>query len=175
MPTFDPTTGSCEIRTFKAGLLSAVGHDLAFRVQRWSLTLDPEEERIEGTFDGTSLEVLGAVKDGVVDPGVLSAKEQAEVLENIRKYVFKGFRPAEIAFEAEDVEFDEDAIEGEGTLLIPPGRHAVQFEASVEDGSALCKVRLHQPDFGIVPFKALMGALKIQPDIEVWVTVPFDG
>lgn len=175
MPTYDASTGTCEVRTYKAGLLSAVGHDLALRVERWSLTLDPDDERVEGTFDGTTFAVLGVVKGERIDPDVLSVKEQGEVLDNIRKHVFKGFRPASIRFEADDVEFDDDTIEGEGTLEIPPGRHTVRFEASVEDGQAICTVRLHQPDFGIVPFKALMGALKIQPDIEVRITVPFDG
>ncbi|MCB9670520.1 MAG: hypothetical protein H6736_09250 [Alphaproteobacteria bacterium] len=173
MPVFDASSGTCEIFTYKAGLLSAVGHDLLFRVKRWSLTV--EDDHIEGTFDGTSFEVVGAIKDGRVAPGALSAKDERDILANIDKHVFKGFRPRDIRFEADDVDVDDDCIEGTGTLAIPPGRHDVRFEAHIEGGKATCRLTLHQPDWGITPFKALMGTLKIKPDIKVRITVPWDG
>ncbi len=173
MPRYDADDGRCTVYTYKAGLLSAVGHDLAFRLTRWSLEV--EEDRIEGHFDGTSLELLGVVRDGVPVPGVLSASDERQVMDNIRKYVFKGFRPAEIHFVAEDVEIDDDRIEGEGVLTIPPRSHAVPFEVEIDDGEARCSVRLHQPHWGIKPFSALMGTLKIKPDVEVRLTVPWDA
>lgn len=174
MPTFDASSGTCEITTYKAGLLSAVGHDLVLRVTRFELSVD--DEAIEGTFDGGSIEVVGVLrKDGTVDPNGLSDKEKGEVVDNIRKYVFKGFRPGGIRFESTELDVEDDCMEGEGTLTIPPSSHDVDFEVAIEDGQAVCELTLHQPDWGITPFKALMGALKIQPDIKVRMTVPWDG
>lgn len=33
-------------------------------------------------------------------------------------------------------------------------------------------MRVHQPDFGITPFKAMLGALRIQPQVDVELVVP---
>lgn len=169
--TWTEADGTAEVLTFKAGLLSAMGHDLLFRVERFELSLDGD--RLSGWFDGTRLALVGAMKDGKLAPGVLSAKDERDILENIRKHVFKRHRVERIAFEADDLEIDEHAIEGEGALTIPPQRHEIRFHAEIDDDRAVCEVVLHQPDWGIAPFKALMGALKIQPDVRVRITVPW--
>jgi polyisoprenoid-binding protein YceI len=36
----------------------------------------------------------------------------------------------------------------------------------------VCEVKLHQPDFGIKPFSAMLGAMKIKPDVDVRLSVP---
>jgi hypothetical protein len=171
MRRVDASTATLEVFTYKAGLLSAVGHDLLLRVERFELQVD--EDRVEGTFDGSSLTVLGAVKDGAVADGVLSEKDKAEVLENIRKYVFKGFKPDQITFVSDELDGDDTFLEGEGTLTIPPNSHDVDFEVAIDDGVAVCELTLHQPDWGITPFSALMGTLRIQPDIRVRLTIPW--
>jgi hypothetical protein len=33
-------------------------------------------------------------------------------------------------------------------------------------------LKLHQPDFGIKPFSAALGALKVKPDVIIRVSVP---
>lgn len=163
--------GTCEVLTYKAGLLSAVGHDLLLKVERWELTL--EDDAIEGSFDGTSFQVVGAMRDGRVDTSVLSAKDQRDIVENIRKHVFKRHQAQRIRFACDDVEETDDGLEGDGTLTIDPRSHGVHFEVEVDGGQAVCEIVLHQPDWGITPFKALMGALKIQPDVRVRITVPW--
>ena len=171
--TVDQTQGTCIVYTYKAGVLSAVGHDLAIRCERFSIDIDLDDEVIEGRFDATQLTVLGAVKNGVIVDDVLSPKDTAEILANIRNYVLKNHQGAQIRFESDDLEIDDDTIEGDGTLTIPPRSHRVDFEADIEDGRAVCSIKLHQPDFGITPFSALMGALRIQPDILIEVDVPW--
>lgn len=173
MPTFDASQATCEIFTYKAGVLAAVGHDLLLRVESFQLTVD--EDAVHGTFDGTSMTVVGAVKNGELAPGVLSDKDKAEVLDNIRKYVFKGFQAERITFECNEVDGDDDYLEGEGVLTIPPNQHDVDFEVEIRDGKAVCELKLHQPDWGIKPFSALMGALRVQPDVLVRLTVDWNG
>lgn len=171
MTTWTQADGTCEVFTYKAGLLAAVGHDLLLRVERWELT--HEDDALHGTFDGTSFSVLGAVKDGKVKPGVLSDKDQREILENIRKGVFNKHRPQSIRFEAEDLEETDDGFEGRGRLTIEPNAREVDFEVVIDGDQAVCEITLHQPNWGIQPFKALMGALKIQADVKVRITVPW--
>ncbi|MCB9679731.1 MAG: hypothetical protein H6737_31785 [Alphaproteobacteria bacterium] len=171
MPTWTQADATCEIFTYKAGLLSAVGHDLLLKCTKFTLTL--EDGGIHGDFDGSAIEVVGAMKHGHLEPGTLSEKDRRDILDNIRNHVFKRHDQAAIHFECDEVEEHGELLEGEGTLTIPPNQHDITFEVHVEDDRALCKVKLHQPDWGIKPFSALMGTLKIQPDIEIRVTVPW--
>jgi hypothetical protein len=36
----------------------------------------------------------------------------------------------------------------------------------------VAEVKIHQPDFGIKPYTAALGALKVKPDVLVRVSVP---
>ena len=171
MPTWTQDDSTTEIFTYKAGLLSRVAHDLLLRCTSFELTL--EEDTVHGHFDASSLMVMGAMKDGVLNPSTLSDKDKRDVLDNVRKHVFKRHEQAKIHFECDELEVEEDHIEGEGRLTIPPRSHDIDFEVQISGGEAVCEVKLHQPDWGISPFTALMGALKIKPDILVRVTVPW--
>ncbi|RME22545.1 MAG: YceI family protein [Deltaproteobacteria bacterium] len=170
MTVYRPPAASCTIRVFKSGLLSRVGHDIELRVGRFSIQI--EDEAIHAEFDGTSLEVVGALQDGEVVPGKLSDKDKRDIIDNIRRSVFKKHDPKAITFECEDLERTEDGIEGTGTLTIPPVSREIDFEADRVGDHLVCTVTLHQPDFGITPYSAPLGVLRIQPDIEVRVEVP---
>lgn len=171
MAVFRPPAARCSIRVYKSGLLSAVGHDIELEVRRFSLQLDGNAIRAE--FDATSLEIVGALEDGRVVAGRLSDKDKRDILANIKKSVFNGLDPRQITFTSREFEQDEDGIEGSGTLSIPPRSKDLDFEVELRDGKAVCNLRLHQPDFGITPFKAPLGVLKIQPDIDVRIEVPW--
>lgn len=170
MPTWTESDARCEVLTFKAGMLSAMGHDLLLAITRFSLTLD--DDHVVGTFDGSSLKVLGALNGETLDTDALSERDKRDILTNIQK-VFAGHRQSEIRFEAEDLEVSDDFIEGEGELTIPPHFHAVDFEVAIDGDQATCEIVLHQPHWGITPFKALMGALKIKPDVRIRIVVPW--
>ncbi|HEX8950991.1 MAG TPA: hypothetical protein VF945_04050, partial [Polyangia bacterium] len=62
----DASTAECLVYTFREGLLSAVGHDLCLRVERFTVevTGDPSAPEILGRFDAASLRVTGDVAPG---------------------------------------------------------------------------------------------------------------
>jgi polyisoprenoid-binding protein YceI len=60
----------------------------------------------------------------------------------------------------------------DGTLAIKGVRRPLVVEARVVGDAWTATVTLHQPDFGITPYRALLGALKIRPDLRVEVRVP---
>lgn len=173
MAVFRPPAATCTVRVFKSGILSAVGHDLELSVRRFSLQL--EDSAITAEFDGTSLEIVGALEGDRVVPGKLTDKDQRDILANLRKSVFARHDARQITFSSTDFHQDVDGIEGTGTLSIPPYAQELDFEVELEDGQAVCQVTLHQPDYGITPFKAPLGVLKIQPDVQVRVVVPWQG
>jgi len=166
-----PDDATCTVRAFKAGLLAAAGHDLEFRLTRFSVEV--EDDRIVGDFDASSLVVVGALVDGRVAPGKLSPKDERDILDNIRKSVFNGHRAEAIHFEASELDRDEDEVSGEGVLTIPPYSQPLSFLARVEEGRVVCELVLHQPDWGITPFKAPLGVLRIKPDLLVRIGLPW--
>jgi len=170
LPTFDATTATVLVDAFKEGLLSRVGHDVRLEVTRFDIRVDAD--RIEATFDPASLKVLGAVRDGRIDAGALSDKDKATIVGYVRDDILGVSRHPTIRYVAEEVDADADEVDIEGELELHGATVDVDVHGRREGDRWVARVRLHQPDFGIRPFKALMGALKIKPGVEVTVSLP---
>ncbi|MBX3248052.1 MAG: YceI family protein [Myxococcales bacterium] len=172
MPTYDASRAECLVFTYKEGLLSKIAHDLEIRVERFEVKV--EGTTIEATFDPTSLRVVTARKDGQPNAGALSAGDRAKIEGNITGEVLETKRHPEVRFTGRAEVSDQDArVHGELTLH---GRTR-PLDATVRREGArwVTRVRLHQPDFGIKPYSAMLGTLKIQPDVEIELRVPAES
>jgi hypothetical protein len=172
MNTLDASTATCQVFTYKEGLLSAVAHDLKIEVRRFTMEVDPVARTICATFDATSLTVVCAMKDGVERPDALSPKDRRDIEENIAKDVLVTKKFRDITFRASQVEQTGAGFRVRGELRIRDKAGPVTFMVRPTGDNMEAQVRLHQPDFGIKPFAAMLGALKIKPDIEVRLAVP---
>ena len=171
MPTFDASTARCDVFTFKEGLLSAVGHDVKLTVGKF--TIDADGSRVVATFDPSSLTVVCAMKDGVENPAALSDKDRRTIEGYVREDVLHSRRYPRITFSIVEIEPEDDVSwEFEGKLDLHGRSRSVRGRVSLRDGHWVSRIRLHQPDFGIAPFKAMLGTLRIQPHVEVEVRVP---
>jgi hypothetical protein len=165
MTTYDAKDARCRVFTFKEGLLSRVAHDLELEVQRFSVSI--EGQQVRATFDPASLRVLHALHDGAPRPGALSARDRAKIEETIRDEVLAVRRHPEVRFEAEA---RGEALVGTLTLL---GRtRPLSAALSTEGASRIAEATLHQPDWGITPYSAMLGTLKVRPDVRVRVELP---
>ncbi len=172
MTRYDQASGSCCVYTFKEGLLSAVAHDLKIRVGRWSLTVGDDGGSVEGTFDPKSLEVECAMKSGREAPSTISARDKRKIGDNIQKDVLKTKRHGEIRFAASSVEADGDGYQVAGALTLAGRSRNLRVAVRRAGDQLEATVRLNQPDFGIKPFSAMLGTLKIQAEVEVRIVVP---
>ena len=59
-----------------------------------------------------------------------------------------------------------------GNLTLHGVAKRIQMSARADAGQHVAEVTLHQPDFGITPFKAMLGTLKVKPDVRVRITLP---
>jgi len=60
----------------------------------------------------------------------------------------------------------------EGRLTLHGTERGITLLARRRGERLEAEVSLHQPDFGIRPFKAFGGALKVRPDVVVRVSLP---
>ena len=166
MARLDSTKADVVVLTFKEGLLSAVAHDLKLQVGRF--TIDAEGERFVGEFDTASVRVVDAMKDGREHPGALSASMKADIEKNIVHDVLDTRKHPTARFETTTV--TADRVEGRLTLQgITKDVRGTRRDAG---GQRIAEFRFDQRDFGIKPYSAMLGTLKIKPEVVVRVSVP---
>ena len=158
MARYDAATAEILVFTFKEGLLSAVAHDLKLKATKFSLEVEGDTAKLE--LDAGSLRVVNAMKDGVDAPSMVPSSKFPEIEENARETIgAKKF--ATIRFESTAV--SETAIAGKLTL----NGQTREVRGSRSGNSA--ELRFDQRDFGIKPFSAMLGALKVKPEVRVTV------
>ncbi|MEM1414379.1 MAG: YceI family protein [Myxococcota bacterium] len=162
---FDAGSATCHVFTFKEGLLSRVAHDLKLRAERFSLVVEGEEIAVE--VEAGSLKVVCARKGGVDQPGALGRLERMQIERNVRNDVLHVDRHPIVRFDGRITEREDARGRAEGTLTLHGATKPLAVVAEHRAGSWRVETELHQPDYGITPYTAMLGALKIQPRVRV--------
>jgi polyisoprenoid-binding protein YceI len=159
-----PGNASLQVKTFREGVAAKAGHDLIIDVTRWSATIAVAGEwTIELDVDPHSLEV----REGLRGVKPLTDKDRAEIRKNIDAKVLGG-RP--VRFRSSDVRVVDDGrrLRVEGELSMAGSDRPLIVELTVEDGGAVSgTIPLSQSDWGIKPYRGLMGALKVRDEVQV--------
>lgn len=172
MPTYDPSNAECLVYVYREGLASAVGHDLAIEVTDFRIDV-ADDGAVEARFVADSLQVRHAVEDRRPKPGKLSAKDKKKIERNMRKDVLETKRHPVISFKSTDVSRSDGRVRVEGVLSLQDVERTLVVDGKIEGDQTVAEVGLDQRDFGIEPYKALLGALKLKPRIDVALRVPF--
>jgi len=166
-----PGTASLVVKTYREGLAAKAGHDLIIEVRQWGATLavgeDPSRSSLQLQADARSL----YPREGLRGVKPLTDKDRDEVRKNIDEKVLGG---EPISFRSSAVErADSDGrLKVHGELTIRGQSRPAAFELSVGvDGHVTGTAQLVQSDWGIKPYRGLMGALKVRDSVEV----VFDG
>ncbi len=172
MPHFDQRSAECTVLTFKEGLLSAVAHDLQIRVSRFDMDIDDATLAVSARFDATSLQVVTAMHAGAPQPGALGEADKRKIEENILSDVLHARDYPEIRFRSTEITKDGEGYRVMGELSLHGKTRAVAFVARPDGERVRAEITLHQPDFGIKPYSAMLGTLKIKPDVILRASVP---
>jgi polyisoprenoid-binding protein YceI len=148
----------CRVFTFREGLFSPVGHDLTLKVSRCTLEPARDGASLEARFDAASLTVEA--------PASLSASDRRSIEESIVDDVLAARRFPEIRYSAK-VRRDSDRARLDGTLSLHGKSRPLPATAERRDGVWQARVTVHQPDFGIKPYTAMLGALRVRADVIV--------
>jgi hypothetical protein len=153
-----PDNATLTVRTGKGGAAAKAGHNLVLEVTRWSGRLD--DDSAELTADARSLRVRSG--SGGISP--LGDEEKAGIAQTIDDEVLKG---TAIAFRSTSVARAGDALEVAGELELAGRRRPLTFTLHDAGGAVAGSARIKQTDWGMKPYSALFGTLKVADEVEV--------
>jgi hypothetical protein len=156
MHTFGPENATLTVRTKRQGAASKAGHDLLIEVTSWSATLD--ERTIALTADSSSLRVL----EGTGGMMTLGDDDKDGIAQTIDDEVLKG---TPIEFRSTSVEPGPGRVSGE--LELAGERRPIEFELASADGRITGTAVVKQTDWGMKPYSALFGTLKVADEVVV--------
>jgi polyisoprenoid-binding protein YceI len=162
-----PQNASLQVRTHREGVAARAGHDLVIEVTRWEATVDLAAgdggPAIELRADPKSLQV----RQGLRGIKPLTDADRREIRRIIDEKVLRG---QAIAFRSRQVDMPHGAglLAVEGDLTIGGATRPLSARLDVAtDGRVSGTVALSQREFGIEPYRGLMGALKVRDEVEV--------
>ena len=162
-----PDNATLAVRTERGGAAAKAGHDLLIHVTAWEATLviadDPGATTMELTADPTSLRV----QEGTGGIQALGDEDVASIHQTIDEEVLgrQG-----ISFRSTRAEADGDTLRASGDLTIVGNTQPVEFDLVISDGGKLSgSAVVTQTAFGMKPYSALFGALKVNDEVKVVV------
>jgi polyisoprenoid-binding protein YceI len=153
------------VYTFKEGLLSRVAHDLRLHVEPRGLTITREQDRVRAEIRVDALVVDGAMTKGALDIDALSRRDRAKIVETIQTEILDARRQPQIRFEGR-VE-GEDPLAVTGELELAGVRRPLSFTLARAAGRLSARVSVRPSEFGVAPYKALAGAIRLQDRVLV--------
>ncbi len=159
-----PDNGRMLVKTYREGMAAKVGHDLVIEVTRWEATVSGgDTPSISLTADPRSLEVRSGERG--VKP--LTDKDRVEIRKNIDEKVLRG-QP--ISFVSTGARSEGGRLVVDGDLTMGGSTRPVSMTLDEgADGTITGTISLVQSEWGIKPYRGLMGALKVRDDVEVVV------
>jgi len=169
-----PPVAECHVFTYREGLLASFGHDLELAVTRFDIRIDEEARRADASFDAASLRVVRALRDGVELPGGISEADRRTIEDSARRDVLEVTSYPEIRYRTTRVLDVEDGFDVTGKLVLHGKERDVTVPLRRVGDRYVGAVVLAQPDFGIRPYSAFFGAMKVKPEVLVRVSLPAD-
>lgn len=167
--TLNSDNGRLSVRTRRAGAAAKAGHDLLIEVGSWQGILELSDDRsassVKLTADAGSLRVL----EGTGGMTKLGDDDKAGIKQTIQEDVLKGAR---VAFESSRVSSSADPqqLDVEGELELLGVLQPLSFALALDGGGHLTgSATVKQTAWGIKPYSALFGTLKVADEVTVAV------
>lgn len=162
------------VLTYKDGVLAAAGHDLRLKASSLRVDVDqdaPSQVHVEVDLD--KLVVETAMSHGA-PAATLSPHDRAKIEATLRDEVLDTRAHPHARFRSTDIRPLTPPQQGfrvEGLLTLNGRERKLSFDCERMGDQLVAHIPIHQPDFGIKPYSAMFGALKVKPDVEVVVSV----
>ncbi|MGP3955828.1 YceI family protein [Nonomuraea sp. 3N208] len=166
--TLGPDSGRLLVKTTRTGLGAKAGHDLTLEVTRWrgDATIDttaPAHSSLAVEVDAESIEV----REGTGGVKPLTRSDRGDIERTIREKILHTDRHPTITFRMTRVEGTEESFRLEGDLTLVGVARPVMVQGSVTEGRVHGSAVIEQSRWGIKPYSAFFGALKLSDDVQV--------
>ena len=163
-----PDQGELLLRTSRQGAAAKAGHDLTIEVTRWSgevvLGADPAAATFTVTVELGSLRVLAGT--GGIKP--LTDRDKAEIAATARRLLDVDHRPTATFTSTAVVPGAGGGGVVEGTLSLLGRDNPLRLEISrSDDGRYQAVGSVRQSEYGLKPYTAFFGALKLADMVRV--------
>jgi polyisoprenoid-binding protein YceI len=166
---FGPDNGTLSVNTGRTGAVARAGHDLLLHVTEWEGTLEVgDESRVEVRVDGGSLKV----RAGTGGMQALDDDDRANIERTIDDEVL---RLDQITFRSTEVTPAGDGLRVRGDLTLLGHTAPLALDVAVSDGTLTAAGVVRQTDFGMKPYSALFGALKVADEVRVELAASWPG
>ncbi len=155
--------------TYKDGLLARLAHDLQLTLERFEIEREGEDVRARCWPE--SLRVDGAVKRGRLQERGLSEGDKQKIRANMQNEILYTARHPLITFTG-TARPRGGAIAVSGQLELVGRSAAVELTLREQGGRLRGEVELKPTRWGIKPYKALAGAIKLQDRLTIRVDLP---
>lgn len=170
--TFGPNHGSLLLRVDREGVAKSMGHDLVIEAHDWSADIDLTDDLTTSSVTATIQVASLEVREGHGGAKSLSDKDKADIKKNINDKVLNSRKFPTITFASTTVKpLSGNQTTVTGNLTICGQVRPADLELTVaDDGSATGTMRVVQSQWGIKPFSALLGALKVKDEVVIEIT-----
>ena len=162
-----PERGRLILRTTRQGLAAQVGHDLTIEVGRWSGEVvagaDPADSSVEVTVELATLRVVAG--EGGVKP--LSDRDKREIAVTARDLLDADHQP-QARFSSDKISETADGGAVRGRLTLRGEERPLELTVTaLGEGRYRATGTIVQSEYGIKPYTAFFGALKLADRVGV--------
>jgi polyisoprenoid-binding protein YceI len=163
-----PDAGRLLVRTGRSGLGRKAGHDLTIEVTRWTGeavidTATPSGSTVTVEAEPASFEV----REGTGGVVPLGDADRAEIKKVVREKILHTDRHPRITFRSTNVAGSPESFTIEGELTIMDRTRPVTVRGQISGDRVTGRATVVQSQWGIKPYSALLGALRLADQVEV--------
>ena len=166
-----PHNGRLTVHTRKGGAAAKAGHDLVIEVTSWQGELHVgDTTTVTLRADARSMRV----REGSGGMTSLGDDDKASIEQTIDEEVLKG-TPIEFRSTSCKLSPEGDRLYVSGELELAGRRAPVTFDLSLNGARLNGSATVKQTDFGMKPYSALFGTLKVLDEVQVAVDANLEG
>jgi polyisoprenoid-binding protein YceI len=165
-------SGTIHVFTFKEGVLSRGAHDLALRLERCVVTLDGDV--LVAEVELASLFVEGPVESGVVRSERFDAASRSEIERAMHEHIIDTRRHPTARFTGTAMPTDS-GFDVSGKLDLVGRSEPLSFAVRHEGTVFRADFDLVPSRWGIEPYRALFGAIRLRDRLRVAIAVRENG
>jgi polyisoprenoid-binding protein YceI len=161
-----PENGELLVHTRRQGAAAKAGHDLEIVVTQWSATFEVgEASSVTLSADSSSFRV----REGRGGIKALDEDDKDNIRQTIDDEVLRQ-TPIEFRSTAVEATADGKHLRVYGELELMGQTRPLEFDLEASDqGGLTARVTVRQTEWGMKPYTALFGALKVADEVEVTV------